>query len=241
MPDHGRRPALSELRSLNFNDYVWVWVTPRGFEIAEEQDARWSKLYGATWGRAAVARREQENGGYSRWQLWALIETFGHALYLGCQPPFELTVYLSDPALPASSEGAQGLDHSQCHDLVCNCNRAEHPRGARGVGCSCRSRAERDCIELVELHAENARLRAEGAHGWQAISTAPKHDYESVLGCLVREGDFEIRTTHWDPHEAAWMKDKAYRDTKDRWNPTHWMPLPDPPALLPSSTQEDQT
>jgi len=35
---------------------------------------------------------------------------------------------------------ASAVDHSQCHDLVCNCDTAKHPRGARGVGCSCRYR-----------------------------------------------------------------------------------------------------
>ena len=30
--------------------------------------------------------------------------------------------------------------HHDCHDLVCNTDRDRHPRGTKGVGCSCRGR-----------------------------------------------------------------------------------------------------
>jgi hypothetical protein len=36
----------------------------------------------------------EEPDGWSRWQLWSLMETFGAAMYLGCDPPFETTIEL---------------------------------------------------------------------------------------------------------------------------------------------------
>lgn len=49
--------------------------------------------------------------------------------------------------LPSDEVGAAGRAvqpqvHQDCHDLVCNGSR-EYPRGATGVGCSCRGRDER--------------------------------------------------------------------------------------------------
>lgn len=41
--------------------------------------------------------------------------------------------------------------HSGCHDLVCNCDQAKHPRGAKDVGCSCHAREDRTVLTLIEL------------------------------------------------------------------------------------------
>ena len=57
------------------------------------------------------------------------------------------------------------MSHILCHDLVCNCDRSLHPRGAPGVGCSCTRRAEHDraraalynelVTALMEYHRAN--------------------------------------------------------------------------------------
>lgn len=69
---------------------------------------------------------------------------------------------------------------------------------------------------------------------WQPIETADKgRSFETVLGCHIGEhGDCEIRTTHWDHLEGAWMKDRSYEPfSASRWAPQFWMPLPDPPVV----------
>ena len=61
---------------------------------------------------------------------------------------------------------------------------------------------------------------------WQPIETAPK-DGTSILGYWCYEGGFEhyiqpIRYLH-----GKWLHDW---DHSDELYPTHWMPLPEPPA-----------
>jgi hypothetical protein len=81
------------IRTINLNDYVLIQLRPKGRVMLAEQDARWSKLYATTYGRLPTAeKQEADNDGWSRWQLWSLIEAFGPALYLGCDPPFETTI-----------------------------------------------------------------------------------------------------------------------------------------------------
>ena len=62
---------------------------------------------------------------------------------------------------------------------------------------------------------------------WQPIETAPKDEFCTVLGHIAISA--ETRTMHWDPHEG-WIKDSSYAMRTHTWKPTHWMPLPPPPA-----------
>ena len=72
--------------------------------------------------------------------------------------------------------------------------------------------------------------------GWQPIESAPK-DGTRVLAFA---NDF-IETMFWTvsvwvSSGGAWVNDVNRSDTYE-FNPTHWMPLPEPPAcvLLPTS------
>lgn len=95
-------------RELNLNDYVWIRLRAKGRVMLREQDAQWSQLYGGTFGRLPFAEtQERENDGWSRWQLWSLIQSFGSALHLGCDPPFETTIRLSDGNQPP--RGLRGI------------------------------------------------------------------------------------------------------------------------------------
>ena len=81
--------------TLNLNDHVWIRLLEPGRAILRKQDAEWSRLYATTYGRLVTAeKQEADNAGWSRWQLWSLIMEFGHAVYLGCDPPFETTIRL---------------------------------------------------------------------------------------------------------------------------------------------------
>ena len=60
---------------------------------------------------------------------------------------------------------------------------------------------------------------------WKLIETAPRNPFESVLGATA----YERRTTHWDDIKGAWIMDQPYTAKTRTWEPTHWMPLPEPP------------
>ncbi len=67
----------------------------------------------------------------------ALIDICNFALKIQCAEPSALV-----PA-PVPTQGETHDTHAMCHDLACNGDRAM-PRGAKGFGCSCLSRAKRE-------------------------------------------------------------------------------------------------
>jgi hypothetical protein len=89
----------------------------------------------------------------------------------------------------------------------------------------------------VELTSIKARLREQHAQiAWQPIATAPKDGTEVLLyGVFAKRSAarpfraiglwFEVNQTF------AWWVVAALPFT-----PTHWMPLPDPPAMIPPET-----
>ncbi len=70
--------TVSGLVTLNVNDVVLVQLNDRGRGIISEQVAR---------GLEHTVREDGE--GWSSWQLWHLMEVFGHHLHLGAQMPFD--------------------------------------------------------------------------------------------------------------------------------------------------------
>ncbi len=66
--------------------------------------------------------------------------------------------------------------------------------------------------------------------GWQPIETAPK-DAMSVLLFIPSKGKFGVKAGFWAATYDcwAWYGDCSVREARHH-QPTHWMPLPDPPA-----------
>ena len=58
---------------------------------------------------------------------------------------------------------------------------------------------------------------------WQPIETAPK-DGREVLVAVDKSYTGGVLVALWCAHDEAW-KDWDL----DTWEPTHWMPLPEPP------------
>lgn len=79
-------------------------------------------------------------------------------------------------------------------------------------------------VEVNELVAEVAALRDQVANltQWQPIETAPK-DGTEILVCNHATLDI------WFYHVASWMDGLEWWNGDARVNPTHWMPLPQPP------------
>lgn len=65
----------------------------------------------------------------------------------------------ADPPVVVSSQ-----DHSTCHDLECNCIHEKHPRGAKGVGCSCISRQAREREQIRTLQTALQRYARHDAN-----------------------------------------------------------------------------
>jgi hypothetical protein len=65
--------------------------------------------------------------------------------------------------------------------------------------------------------------------GWQPIETAPKEFGPDIL---VWDGQF-VTLAWWhgdeDEEEQYWRDSTAPDHSDGRLNPTHWMPLPEPP------------
>jgi hypothetical protein len=62
----------------NINDKVRIKVTGYGCEILEHKDLAWLE--------------KPDEDGWSEWQLWVVMETFGPYIHLGREVPFETTI-----------------------------------------------------------------------------------------------------------------------------------------------------
>jgi hypothetical protein len=84
-------------REVNMNDNVWIKLTPRGRAHLESTGIRRSQLV--------------TDGGWSQWQLWDVMATFGALCYMGGQVPFETTIRFESAAptrQPPRAEPPQG-------------------------------------------------------------------------------------------------------------------------------------
>jgi hypothetical protein len=82
-----------------------------------------------------------------------------------------------------------------------------------------------------------ARAAIAAMPGWHDISTAPK-DGTRFLGAMS-DGDIETMfwtTSVWVRPGGAWVNEIFRSDTREH-APTHWMPLPEPPAALKPEVQ----
>ena len=91
------RPALdgasgSPLQAIRFNinEYFRVKLTPRGKAIHRaEHDAFTAQFPNA---KIEYHAPEEDAEGWSKWQAWSLMQTFGPHIAMGFDPPFETTI-----------------------------------------------------------------------------------------------------------------------------------------------------
>jgi hypothetical protein len=77
---HSPRATMDNLASFNINYNVHVRLTEEGRNILHSQK---------------VTVPPEDQNGYSRWQLWVLMNTFGPHLWNGAPVPFEPTIRLA--------------------------------------------------------------------------------------------------------------------------------------------------
>lgn len=94
--------------------------------------------------------------------------------------------------------------------------------------------------ENKQLRQENERIKADAERiEWQPIETAPK-DGTCILICKATDADgepivgetfglFVHRAAWWDFDNAWIVYNSVFQELPAFFEPTHWMPLPEPP------------
>ena len=76
------------MKEFNVNDYVWVRLTPLGYQIHREHQTSLVPHYPYT-------PPETDDEGWTRFQLWGLMQIFGPKISWG-QLPFETTIRVQE-------------------------------------------------------------------------------------------------------------------------------------------------
>ncbi len=71
---------MNNLASFNINNYVHVRLTAKGRNVLHSQK---------------IKIPSEDQNGFSKWQLWELMNTFGPYLHNGETVPFETTIKLA--------------------------------------------------------------------------------------------------------------------------------------------------
>jgi hypothetical protein len=83
-----------------------------------------------------------------------------------------------------------------------------------------------DVVSDALRFMRDAEREREEMNGWQLIETAPK-DGSEISVCYHHAGRWVRRIAYWDGTSVGrWL----CRPCAWHIEPTHWMPLPDPPV-----------
>lgn len=82
---------MSQYIKININDCVKVKITKEGWDHLERLDKEQDLPPGSS--RSLYA---PDDNGYSKMELWKLMNEFGNILYNGCKIPFETEVIISN-------------------------------------------------------------------------------------------------------------------------------------------------
>ena len=89
VPHAGTPAKKSESSTFNINEYVSVRLTDFGRKRHKEDFDQWTSAAGLTLQYHPPAEDED---GWSKWQLWVLMQLFGSVISMGCEQPFETTI-----------------------------------------------------------------------------------------------------------------------------------------------------
>lgn len=85
---------MSEWKPINLNDEVMVRLKPRGLEILRSNHYA---LLGPLGERHPFKAPEVDEDGWSRFQLWTLMQEFGPHISIGMDVPFETEIKIVTP------------------------------------------------------------------------------------------------------------------------------------------------
>jgi len=87
-----RREGKGDKMKFNINNNVRVKLTDKGREIHRKKyDNLWNGYHSLPY----IPVEEDENG-WSTWQLWQLMSNFGDSMYNGCDLPFETEIEIME-------------------------------------------------------------------------------------------------------------------------------------------------
>jgi hypothetical protein len=73
----------------NINEYVFVQLTDAGRSELKRQHGELRETFPKMDDYTA---REEDEDGWSKWQLWVLMNTFGHMTRMASEPAFKTTI-----------------------------------------------------------------------------------------------------------------------------------------------------
>lgn len=86
------------MMKLNMNDYVLVKLTDIGRRLhKKDHDKFWSNF--PEMDRSQYRPPVEDSEGRSKWQMWALMQSFGKYMHLGCKVPFEAEIEIQEPTI----------------------------------------------------------------------------------------------------------------------------------------------
>ena len=96
----------------NVNEYVRVKLTERGKKCLREN---YDKLAQAWGGKLTFQFRlpEEDADGWSRWQMWSLMQDLGPHISMGSEPPFETSIEVLANNPVTERLPARGTDQPQ--------------------------------------------------------------------------------------------------------------------------------
>ena len=85
---------LSHFTEFNINDNVWVQLTPLGHQIHKRRQEDLKARIASQGGVYSFSYHpvEEDVEGWSKWQLWVLMETFGEHHGMGGGLPYKTTI-----------------------------------------------------------------------------------------------------------------------------------------------------
>ena len=86
---------MTELIDFNINEYVWVRLTQSGKLIHRRNHDELRRQFPCLERYRAPL---PDSAGYTRGQLWDLMQTFGPHFSLGGEPPFHTDIMFEQPA-----------------------------------------------------------------------------------------------------------------------------------------------
>jgi hypothetical protein len=86
------RHPMKTFAPVNINNFVRVKLTDFGRKIHREEHERFVKQFPGVHSLSEYTAPKEDDRGWSKWQLWCLMETFGEHCVMGHLPPFETTI-----------------------------------------------------------------------------------------------------------------------------------------------------
>jgi hypothetical protein len=89
-----------DYHEFNINDYVYIQLTDVGrAEHKRQYDKLNEQLSGHLKEKYPYIPPEEDDDGWSQWQMWVVIQDFGGVTHIGFDPPFMTAVRFSSDSL----------------------------------------------------------------------------------------------------------------------------------------------